>query len=106
MKLIKYSTIIILLAFFISGCSSVKETLTGSKKQNSNEFFVKTKNPLVFPPDFDELPKPQKETKKDSVKDKKIDFSRVLNKSKNENKIIIKKNNSLEKSISAILSAK
>ena len=106
MKLVKYTTIILLSVFFITGCGSVKKTLTGSKKQNTNEFFVKKKNPLVLPPNFDELPKPQEETKKNSIENKSIDFSSVLNKSKNEKKIITKKNNSLERSISGILSGK
>ena len=106
MKLVKYTSIILLLAFFISGCSSVKETLTGAKKPNTDEFFVKKKKPLVLPPNFDELPKPQEETKKNSIENKSIDFSSVLNKSKNEKKIITKKNNSLERSISGILSGK
>tara|TARA_B110001450_G_scaffold118461_1_gene111808 strand:+ start:699 stop:863 length:165 start_codon:yes stop_codon:yes gene_type:complete len=44
MKLVKYTSIILLLAFFTSGCSSVKETLTGAKKPNTDEFFVKKKN--------------------------------------------------------------
>jgi hypothetical protein len=52
------------------------------------------------------LPKPQEETKKNSIENKSIDFSSVLNKSKNEKKIITKKNNSLERSISDILSGK
>ena len=106
MKLVKYTSIILLLAFFTSGCSSVKETLTGAKKPNTDEFFVKKKTPLVLPPNFDELPKPQSEIKKNNIKDKGIDFSSVLNKSNNEKKIIVKKNNSLEKSISDIISGK
>ena len=44
MKLVKYTSIILLLAFFTSGCSSVKETLTGAKKPNTDEFFVKKKH--------------------------------------------------------------
>jgi len=106
MKLVKYTTIILFSVFFILGCSSIKETVTGSKKQNTNEFFVKTKNPLVLPPDYDELPKPQKEKIEKSIEDKSIDFSSVLNKSNNKKKIITKKNNSLERSISDILSGK
>ena len=61
MKLNKFLTIIIIFSFFISGCTSVKETLSGQKKQNSDEFLVKKKNPLVLPPNFDDLPQPQEE---------------------------------------------
>ena len=46
----------ILLLF--SGCQSVKDGLTGSKKSNSDEFLVEKKNPLVLPAEFDKLPEP------------------------------------------------
>ena len=47
---------------------SVKETLSGQKKQNSDEFLVKKKNPLVLPPNFDDLPEPQKKIMKTKIK--------------------------------------
>ena len=103
MKLVKYINIILLSAFFLTGCSSVKETLTGSKKSNTDEFFVKKKNPLDFPPNFDDLTKPQGEEEIDRIEDKDIDFSSILKTSNNEKKIT-KKNNTLERSISDILS--
>ena len=52
MKLVKYTSIILLLAFFTSGCSSVKETLTGAKKSNTDEFFVKKKKTISFATKF------------------------------------------------------
>ena len=54
MKISKLLTIIIIFNFFISKCTSIKETLSGQKKQNSDEFLVKKKNPLVLPPNFDD----------------------------------------------------
>ena len=43
---------------FLSSCDSVKRGLTGQKKVSSEEFLVQKKDPLVFPPRWNELPKP------------------------------------------------
>ena len=102
MKLNKY-IIIILSVLFISGCNSVKETLTGAKKDNTDEFLIKKKESLILPHNFDEMPVPQREIMDVKVQNENIDFSSILTKSKNKKKIIIKKGNSLEKSISNIL---
>ena len=51
------------LSFFLilTSCQSVKQGLTGSKKNNKDEFLVQKKNPLVQPPDFNKLPVPKSE---------------------------------------------
>ena len=40
---------------------SVKRGLTGSKADNADEFLVKKKDPLILPPDFENLPIPDEE---------------------------------------------
>ena len=50
--------IIIFLILPIS-CQSIKDGLSGKKYESSDEFLVIKKNPLVLPPDFNELPKPE-----------------------------------------------
>ena len=89
MKLNKFLTIIIIFSFFISGCTSVKETLSGQKKQNSDEFLVKKKNPLVLPPNFNELPEPGKsrisETNNQDSFEGKILNTNTENKNQKEN---------------------
>ena len=47
-----------MLSFLITSCESVREGLTGSKNQSTDEFLVKKKDPLVLPPDFENLPDP------------------------------------------------
>tara|TARA_B100000749_G_scaffold73830_1_gene55422 strand:- start:536 stop:841 length:306 start_codon:yes stop_codon:yes gene_type:complete len=47
-----------MLSFLITSCESVREGLSGSKKQSTDEFLVKKKDPLVLPPDFENLPNP------------------------------------------------
>ena len=46
---------------FLSSCSTVKEGFTNQKKNNSDEFLVEKKSPLVMPPDYNELPIPNEE---------------------------------------------
>ena len=105
MKLSKYFTTIILCLLFISGCGSVKKTLSGKKKTNTDEFLIKKKNPLVLPPNFDDLPLPEQNTVEGNDQNKDLDFSGVLKESENKKKKVKKKNNSLEKSISKILNS-
>ena len=53
----KYLFLIIL--FFLCSCQNVKDALTGKKYENSDEFLVIKKNPLVLPPNFNDLPTPK-----------------------------------------------
>ena len=105
MKLSKYIIVILLSTIFISGCNSIKETLSGKKKNNTDEFLVKKKNPLILPPNFDDLPKPQEKAIKDNDKDINLDLSKVLSQSKNEKQTKDVKDKSLERSISNILNS-
>jgi len=46
------------LVFSILSCSSVEEGFKNQRKENSDEFLVEKKSPLVLPPNYDELPEP------------------------------------------------
>jgi len=61
------------LLFFLSSCQSAKEGLTGRKKDNSDEFLVQKKNPLVLPPDYNDLPLPKDYKIKDDQSAENID---------------------------------
>ena len=37
---------------------SVKRGLTGQKKDSADEFLIKKKDPLILPPDYENLPSP------------------------------------------------
>ena len=89
--------ILIVIAILFSSCSSLKEGFTNQKKNNSDEFLVEKKSPLVMPPDYNELPIPnEKNINKDSNEIKSL-----ISKSKNgeieEN--FDKKSSSFEESI-------
>ena len=38
---------------------SIKRGLTGQKKASTDEFLVEKKDPLVLPPQFEQLPTPE-----------------------------------------------
>jgi len=59
------------LLFFLSSCGS--EGLIGGKKDNTDEFLVQKKNPLVVPPDYNDLPMPQDQKIKDDQRTANID---------------------------------
>ena len=54
--------LILFLSLFTISCSdtlgSVKRGLTGEKGNSADEFLVKKKDPLILPPDFENLPTP------------------------------------------------
>ena len=56
------------LFLFLLSCGTVKEGFSNQKKNNSDEFLVEKKTPLVMPPNYNELPEPkinQQEIKKE-----------------------------------------
>ena len=52
-------TLILIILFSLCACQSVKEAVGGKKRsEQSDEFLVQKKNPLVMPPDYEKLPTP------------------------------------------------
>ena len=77
---------LIVLFSFLSGCQSTKDALTLKKKNNSDEFLVEKKNPLVMPPNYNQLPTPedfQSKTLKPE-NNAKDEFENILKKSENK----------------------
>jgi len=86
----------------LSGCQSVKEGLTGKKQNNSDEFLVQKKNPLILPPEFEKLPEPGSLKKDNDNSESKIDLTKVLEKDSTSSRTVSNgetSNGSLEKSI-------
>ena len=65
-------------------CESAREGFTLKKKDNSDEFLIEKKNPLVMPPEYGDLPVPDDFENKDTDLDKD-DFEKIISKSKNKN---------------------
>ena len=51
--------VLLVVIFALAACQATKDALTLKKRNNSDEFLVEKKNPLVLPPDFGELPVPE-----------------------------------------------
>ena len=66
MKKIKLFLTINLFLFLIS-CGTVREGFQNPKKNNTDEFLVEKKSPLVMPPDFEDLPKPENDKSESSA---------------------------------------
>ena len=67
-----------MLLAFLSSCEtmgSVKRGLTGEKKQSTDEFLIQKKNPLILPPDYDDLPTPEE---RDLVREEISTFEKTL----------------------------
>ena len=54
--------VILFMMLVVTSCQSVKNALSGVKQENSDEFLIQKKNPLVLPPDFTDLPEPFEES--------------------------------------------
>lgn len=76
----KINLYLIILSIILSSCQSIKDGLSGRKTENSDEFLVKKKNPLVMPPKFMELPNPEQENLDDEVAkiEEDIDIRNIL----------------------------
>ena len=72
------------LFLFLLSCGTVREGFSNQKKNNSDEFLVEKKTPLVMPPNYNELPEPkinQQETEeeKNSIKSLLLQEDDILN---------------------------
>ena len=54
--------LILFMLLAVTSCQSVKNALSGVREENSDEFLIQKKNPLVLPPDFTDLPDPFEES--------------------------------------------
>ena len=65
MKINKLYITALTFLFIVSACTKLSEGMTGSKRSKSaDEFFVHKKKPLVLPPEFNEMPMPKPNQKK------------------------------------------
>ena len=79
-------TLIFIIIFLLNSCGGFKEAgkvLRNEKTRTTDEFLVKKRNPLVLPPDFNEIPEPgsmqgNKENEEEKIK-------KILKAPKNKN---------------------
>ena len=89
--------IVIFIAIFLSSCGTLKEGFTNQKKNNTDEFLIEKKSPLVMPPDYNELPIPNEE----NIENDSNEIKSLISKSKNieSEKKLDEKKSTFEKSI-------
>ena len=96
MKNISY----LLIFFFLLSCGSLEDAgkvLKNEKIRTTDEFLVKKRNPLMLPPNFEEIPEPGSTTKKEEEENEKI--KKILNMEKNNESLKSDKFSSAESSI-------
>ena len=92
----KITLISLIFLMIVSACDSVKRGLSGQKKKTTQEFLIKSKDPLVLPPRFNELPEPGKTPTDNSEVDLENNIEKLLKTKKN------KTNNKSKKSIKSL----
>ena len=100
MKKINIYINLIFLTIFVTSCSGfgdIGKTLRNEKTRTTDEFLIKKKEPLVLPPDFEEIPEPDtKIIKKENPQEK---IKKMLKTSSNQKTKSTQNSKSLEKSI-------
>ena len=95
MKIFKFLIFIL----FLNACTSVEDAakvLRNEKIQNTDEFLVEKRKPLVLPPDFSEIPEPGSITSNNNKKNEN-NIKEILN--VDEEKTQSSKSSSVEDSI-------
>tara|TARA_Y100000741_G_scaffold209667_1_gene159644 strand:+ start:344 stop:673 length:330 start_codon:yes stop_codon:yes gene_type:complete len=100
---------VILVISILTSCKTLTEGLSGKKKDGSDVFLVKKKNPLIVPKEYNELPKPisdQDDNELNNIDDDvKQMFSDLFDTSDNEN-FSMTSDSSLEESVLKKIKAK
>ena len=89
MKIFK-KLVLLSFIFMIISCGSLKEGFKNQKKNNTDEFLVEKKSPLIMPPDYNELPKPntldnEAESEENSIKSLVTNEENIVGKSNVKN---------------------
>ena len=85
---------LIILLLTLSSCQGVKNALTGKKYENSDEFLVIKKNPLVLPPNFNDLPSPKDVTNTTQIENIENEIEDLLSSIKNDDEEAIESSSS------------
>ena len=81
MKKFNFFLILNLIFVMLTSCGTIKEGFSMQKKDNSDEFLVEKKSPLLMPPDFDELPVPNSDSSLNNNENNEI--KKLITKSEN-----------------------
>jgi len=77
----------IIILFLLCSCQNVKDALSGKKYENSDEFLVIKKNPLVLPPNFNDLPTPKDVAKSTQIETIENEIEDLLSSIKDDEEV-------------------
>ena len=87
---------LIILLLTLSSCQGVKNALTGKKYENSDEFLVIKKNPLILPPNFNDLPSPKDVTNTTQIENIENEIEDLLSSIKDDDEGNVESSSSSE----------
>ena len=87
---------LIISLFFLYSCQNVKDALQGKKYENSDEFLVIKKNPLVLPPNFNDLPTPKEVADTTQIEDIENEIEDLLSSIKDNDEVVEESSSSSE----------
>ena len=76
--------------FLLVSCGTAKDAFVNQKKNNTDEFLVEKKSPLVMPPDYNELPIPKEKIEQTDII--KNEFKTLITQTNQETKSNSNKN--------------
>tara|TARA_B100000886_G_scaffold263706_1_gene188274 strand:+ start:304 stop:618 length:315 start_codon:yes stop_codon:yes gene_type:complete len=86
--------LLITLLLILTSCAGVKNALSGKKFENSDEFLVIKKNPLVLPPNFNDLPTPKEVADTNQIEDIENEIEDLLSSIKNDDEEAVESSSS------------
>ena len=86
--------LLIISLLVLCSCTGVKNALSGKKYENSDEFLVIKKNPLVLPPNFKDLPTPKDVTDNSQIENIENEIEDLLSSVKDNDEEIIESSSS------------
>ena len=94
--MIKNYLLIIAVLLLLSSCQNVKDALSGKKYENSDEFLVIKKNPLVLPPNFNDLPTPKDVVDNTQIENIENEIEDLLSSIKENNEEVVESSDSMD----------
>ena len=83
----KFLILFLFFSIFLISCGSINDAgkiLRNEKIKTTDEFLIKKRNPLIIPPNYEEIPKPGSITEKKQTQEEKI--KKILNAPETEKK--------------------
>ena len=71
----------------LCSCQGVKDALSGKKYESSDEFLVIKKNPLILPPNFNDLPTPKDVTDTTQIENLENEIEDLLSSIKDDEEV-------------------